>query len=358
MDFSSPSARLRAALPLLAALVAPASALAGAGTLSTVVTPLSPAVTYSSPAAAGVPALETYVGYAVSVVNVSGNTINNVRFTGTARATDTDETVAFSSSEGIACSASADATSIECAIGQLRAGQAFPVFAVFFKAPAKDSTSPLPNGDAAACASTDCVSFSGASFYAEGTGGPNSVPQNSTTPWAAAPVPLGTFNPTLVRSALPRAGGSLFTGSGGVSVGADPFATSVTVPAGASFTTAQISESPDGAGCANNFSACFRSDITIPGSFSPYLTIVLRQDVSTILKGTKIENVLIEYTGAGGPVLVGDCASPTTPRSDGVPCIARRVHYKNNRTPGWTPALDGDFEWALINLGNGSYKVF
>jgi hypothetical protein len=68
--------------------------------------------------------------------------------------------------------------------------------------------------------------------------------------------------------------------------------------------------------------------------------------------------VLIEYTGSGAPVLVGDCASPTTPRADDVPCIAKRTFYKNSRTPGWTPELDGDFEWWLLNLKNGSYKVF
>lgn len=346
MQIISSAARRCAATALLAA---PLTVLAGAGTLTTVVTPLSPAVTYSSPAASGVPALDTYVGYTVSVVNVGGNTINNVRFTGTARATDTDELVSFSSAEGRSCTASG--TSIECAIGQLKAGEAAPVFAVFFKAPVRDSVSPLPDG-------SDQVLFSGTTWYAEGTGGATSVPQNSTTDWTAGSVTLGTFNPTLVKSAVQRSGGKLFTGSGGISNGADPFATTVTVPAGANFTTAEISESPDSVGCGNNFNACFRSDITIPGSFSPYLTIVLRQDVSTILKGTKIESVLIEYTGNAGTQLVGLCANATTPRSDGVPCIANRVYYKNSRTPGWTPALDGDFEWTLINLGNGSYKVF
>lgn len=355
MEFSSLSARLGAAFSLSAALFVPASALAGAGSLTTVVAPLSPAVTYSSPAAGNTPALNTYVGYLVSVANGGGNTINNIRFTGTASATDTDEMVAFSSAEGISCTASGG--TIECAIGQLKAGEARPAFAVFFRAPVKDSATPLPNGNPAACATTDCVSFSGISYYAEGTGGPTSPPQNSTTLWAAAPVTLGTFNPTLVKSALPRGGGSLFTGSGGVSLGSDPFATSVNVPPGASFTTAEINESPDGIGCTN-FSACFRSDISIPGSFSPYLTIVLRQDASTILKGTKIESVLIEYTGSAGTTLLGLCASPTTPRSDGIPCIAKRVYYKSRSTPGWTADLDGDFEWTLINLGNGSYKVF
>jgi hypothetical protein len=349
MQLSTPGLRACAAVALSALMAAPLTALAGAGSLTTVVTPLSPSVTYSTAAAPGVAALDTYVGYTVSVSNPSGNTINNVRFTGTAQATDTDEQVSYGSAEGRSCTATG--ARIECVIGQVRAGESVPVFAVFFKAPVRDSVSPLPDG-------TDQVLFSGTSYYAEGTGGPNSVPQNSTTGWTAGAVGLGTFNPTLVKSAVQRSGGKLFTGSGGVASSTDPFATTVTVPAGATFTTAEISEAPDSVGCGNNFNACFRADVTIPGSFSPYLTIVLRQDASTILKSTKIESVLIEYTGSTGTQFIGLCANATTPRSDGIPCIAGRIYYKTSRTPGWTPALDGDFEWTLINLGNGSYKVF
>lgn len=360
MKFDSLSSFASAALLGCACLALPATAWAGAGNLSTVVTPLSPAVTYSSLAtiAPARPALNTYIGYAVSIVNAGGNTINNISFTGSARATDLDEQVVFSSAEGVSCTTTAGGTGINCAIGQLKAGVAFPTFAVFFKAPVKDAGSPLPDGDPALCGSTDCVAFSGITYYAETTGGATSPVDNSVAEWTTGVVTLGTFNPTLVKSAVQKSGGSLFTGSGGVTSSSDPFATSVIVPASTSFTTAEILETPDAINCTNNFTACFRSDITIPGTFSPYLTIVLRQDASTILRGTKIESVLVQYTGPGGTVFVGDCASPTTPRTDGVPCIAKRTYYKNSRVPGWTADLDGDFEWLLINLGNGSYKVF
>ena len=335
------------------------AASAGAGVLTTTVTPLSPAVTYSSLASASParPALDTYIGYTVSIVNAGGNTINNISFTGSTQVTDGDEKAVFSSIEGATCT-TPTTTTIRCVIGQLKAGQAVPTFAVFFKAPVKDTASPLPDGLAGSCATTDCVTFSGITSYAETTGGANSPVDNSIAEWTAGDVTLGTFTPTLVKSAVQKGGGRLFTGSGGVSTAADPFTTAVVVPAGTTFTTAEIVETPDGINCTNNFSACFRSDITIPGAFSPYLTIVLRQDASTILKGTKIESVLIQYTGASGTVIVGDCASPTTPLTNGNPCIAKRTYYKSSRTPGWTLELDGDFEWTLINLGNGSYKVF
>lgn len=360
MNFASLRAGASLALLSLACASVPMTAQAGAGVLTTVVTPLSPAVTYSSLATTSParPALNTYIGYAVSIANGGGNTINNISFTGSARATDLDEQVVFSSAEGVSCTTTAGGTSINCTIGQLKAGTAFPTFAVFFKAPVKDAGSPLPDGDPALCGSTDCVAFSGITYYAETTGGATSPVDNSVAEWTTGAVTLGTFNPTLVKSAVQKSGGSLFTGSGGVTSGADPFATSVIVPASTSFTTAEILETPDAINCTNNFTACFRSDITIPGTFSPYLTIVLRQDASTILKGTKIDSVLIQYTGPGGTVIVGDCASPTTPLSNGVPCIAKRTYYKSSRTPGWTPDLDGDFEWTLINLKNGSYKVF
>jgi hypothetical protein len=359
MKFISLRQRARAALLSCACAAAPMAASAGAGVLTTTVMPLSPAVTYSALASASParPALDTYIGYTVSVTNAGGNTINNVSFTGSTRVTDGDEKAVFSSIEGATCTIPTT-TSIRCVIGQLKAGQAVPTFAVFFKAPVKDTLSPLPDGLAGSCATTDCVIFSGVTTYAETTGGANSPVDNSISEWTAGAVTLGTFTPTLVKSAVQKSGGRLFTGSGGVSSGADPFTTAVVVPAGTSFTTAEIVETPDGINCINNFSACFRSDITIPGAFSPYLTIVLRQDASTILKGTKIDSVLIQYTGASGTVIVGDCASPTAPLTNGIPCIAKRTHYKSSRTPGWTLELDGDFEWTLINLGNGSYKVF
>jgi len=303
--------------------------------------------------------LNTVVGYTVSITNAGGNTINDVRFTGATSVTDTDERAPLSSVEGATCSTTADLNGVNCGIGQLRAGQAFPTFAVFFKAPIKDATSPLPNGDVGNCSATDCVSFRGVTYYAEGTGGlANSVPQNSAAAWSAAPVALGTFNPTELRSALEKSGGAYFTGNGGISMNDDKFATSVVVPPSSKFTTVEIVESPDSINCGNNLTSCFRTDITIPGTFSPYLTIVLRQDSSTIVSGTKIESVLIQYTGSSGTTYVGDCANATTPRSDGIPCVAKRVTYKNRKVPGWTIELDGDFEWTLINTSNGSYKVF
>lgn len=355
------SARVFSRLPALAgvgilvaaSLLSTGPVRAGSGLLTTVVTPLSTNVTYSD----GSTGLATYMGYTVAIANdpSNTNTINNVRFTATAAATDAAEKPTFLSADGATCSVTnADGTSISCTVGQLRAGQAYPTFAVFFRAPAK-----VTNGTADG-AGQDAVSFAGTTYYAEGTGGvPQSPPNNSAAAWTSTPsVALGTTNPTLVRSVVPKSNANLqiFTGQNAVTTSAVPFATSVNVPPVAAFTTADIALSPIADPNCSNFNTCYLSQITIPGTFLPYLAITLRMDNLNIKKGTQIGSVVIYYEG----VPVGDCASPTTPltgTATGTPCIAKRIDYKSKNVPGWTADLDGDFEWQILNLKNGGFKV-
>jgi len=346
------------------------SAFAGAGVLTSIVEPLSTNVTYSRDAVVSPPrpALTIFVGYRVSIANTGGNTINSIRFTGTSAVTDANEKATFFSADGASCATTnAALTSIECTIGQLKAGESYPTFFVFFKAPAKDKITPLPDGDVDHCASTDCVVFSGQVIYAEGTGGPNSVPQNSIADWGPVPVALGTSNPTFVKSGLPKSGGSFFTGDGAITSAADQFAVAVNAPRSPVSTTAQLSESDVSASvnCSSlsNFNKCYAADVTLPGvhfdnGSGDFLSIVLRVDAADIKAGTKIGSVMIQYDDGQNVSNVGLCASPTTPRADGIPCIAKSVYYKNKSVPGWTPDLDGDFEWTLINLKNGRFSVF
>lgn len=357
----------RAGLSALAAaglLALAQPAFAGAGIVTTQVTALAPNVSYST---TGTRPLVTYIGYLVTIGSDASNTntINNVAFTGTASATDGAEKPTFFSADGATCTpTNADQTAISCSIGQLRAGQTYPTFAVFFKAPVK-----VVNG-VADNAAEDAAKFSGITYYAEGTGGVQSPPQNSTVLWAAPDVLLGTPSPVNVKSSVPKSGGNFFTGSG-VSTTVDPFATAVAVPAAPTYTAdASIDESsfttvvsggpsPTTLTCAN-FTPCFQSAVTVPGSFD-YLQIVLRQDASTINTGVKIGSVMIWYDGSDSLLdsyhgYLGMCPSPTTPLSDR-PCIASSKYYKNKSTPGWTTDLDGDFEWTIITKKNGGFKV-
>lgn len=348
--------RVAAQLSLAGLALTGGAAHAAAGDITISVEALSDNVTYSragttSPAR---PALDTFVGYRVSVANVGGNTINNISVVGAAAVTDPQEQALAASVDGpYACTLSGNA--VNCAIGQLKAGQAAAPFVVFFKAPLKDANTPItPDGQAGACDTTDCVRFSGQLLYAETTGGANSVPQNSISAFGPVDVTLGTNNPTLVRSAVQKTGGTLFTGDAALTTASVPFATRLAVPASTTYTTAEINLSPV-SGCSV-LSQCFTSSITAPGTFSPYLTITLRLDASAIVKGTKIESVTVQYEGLD----VGLCASPTTPRNDGLPCIASRKEYsKNSRNGAAFPIeLEGDFEWILLNIRNGSYKIF
>ncbi len=362
---SSTVRRVRRALACLGAL-APAFAVAGAGTMWTTVEPISETVTYSTNATTSpaVPALVTYVGYRVTVLNDGGNTINNIRFTGSTSVTDPDERAVFSSAEGANCvTTNTDRTAIECTIGQLRAGQAFPEFVVFFRAPVKVVNGVADDPD------QDRVAFSGITYYAEGTGGvPQSVPQNSTEFWAAGPVTLGTFNPEVVKSAVPRAGGTFFTGAGAVPFGSDLFATSVVVPPAPTYTRATIVEAPEGIVNCNNFSQCFSSTLTIPGTFSPFLGITLRQDASTLKPGFKLAQLIIEYTSDSGITTLLSIASNTcqrtnglpVPTGDGVPCIDECKVFKNGpdrSDPEWTAALAGDLQCRLVNTNNGRFII-
>ena len=329
---------------------------AGAGSLTTVVTPLASTVTYSDDPATTTPALVTYIGYTVAISNAGGNTINNIRFTGTALAADGAEKAVFvSPADGASCVVtSADQNAIECSIGQLKAGKAFPTFAVFFKAPFKVING-VNDGE-----NTDSIAFSGISFYAEGTGGvPNSPPDNSTNEWAANPVGLGTANPMLVKSALPKSGGTLFTG-GAVATPQDPWTTTVQVPPTTSYTTAEIAETENAlTDCtrAGDLLTCNVSRLTIPGSFAK-LVITLRRDASTIAKSAKISSAKIYYDNLKGnnlpipyPYDLLPCSNTTTygtlPKP-GIPCINRRTEYtkKNAPTPEWV----GDWEFEIFAL--------
>lgn len=345
---------------LFAALLAcgVTSALAGAGVVNTSVSSLQDAVTYSTTGSTVKPvkpALTTYVGYKVDISSdaANTNTINNIYFEASTSVTDGAELATFSSAEGATCTpTNATETAVRCVIGQLTAGAAYPTVVLFFKAPVK-VVNDVADGE-----TEDRVVLTGTTYYAEGTGGPNSPPDNSVNGWLPAgyPVTLGTASATLVKSGVPKAGGTFFTGDGS-STSSDPFTTSVSVPPAAAYTKALIFEEPLATNCTN-FVACWTSEITIDGTFSPYLTIVLRQDASNIKPGIKIGSTVIWYTGAdNNTVQVGDCSNATTPRTDGLPCVAGRKHYKNKTVDGWTPDLDGDFEWTLINTKNGRLAI-
>lgn len=352
--------RLAAALLGVLALHGGARAHEEGPRLVTTVERLQPSVTYADPGAT--PPLATFVGYRVTIANTGRGAIDNIRFTGATSVTDPGESAPVASVDGATCTISGPA--IECTLGRLKGGQAFPSFVVFVDAPARRTGSTLPNGVDGSCATTDCVAFAGKTLRASDDDHHRRAPADRATPWGPVYVALADRNPNSVSTAVPRTGGTVYTGQGGTTSSTDPLSTTVVVPPGTTYTTAQIVEASTTTLCGV-LSTCFTSDLTVPGTFSPYLQVVLRLDASAIPRGTKIGSVLISYDG----LVIGDCASPTSPRTDGIPCIAARrsipvaaptiTHPKSKRRgrdDDCDPAQS--FEWTLINTRNGSLKIF
>ena len=316
----------------------------------------------------------TYVGYVFTLNNGGGSDLNSIRLTGTIRSSanltaitvpqnivlgllPSDCTLVTSSTE-------TKALTLTCDFGtKVIPPNTALTFPVIVKVPQ------YVTGYVPAATADDFVKFEYTALFREGKSTTGS-PTSDGVLTSMTKTPVAALSESSVKSLVISTGGDFFTGKNGATNStSDVFATSVRVPilATGTFTTATILEEPFAVGCTN-FKTCYASQLTIRGTFDPYLMIVLRQDAGNIKPGTKIESVLIEYvpdatsplpTTYVSPFYPGLCASPTTPREDGLPCFAKPpVYYKNSKVPGWTPALDGDFEWTLINKKNGGYKVY
>jgi hypothetical protein len=329
------------------------AAFGGAGVVNTVVSPLQDKTTYSK---GGAKPLTTYVAFQVNVSNDGGNTVNNIRFTAKSEVTGGVGPALYNSAEGASCVPTSLPTEVTCTIGQLTANSPAAPIVLFFIAPADDTADP-PGGD--------FVKVTGTTFYAEGTGGINSPPDNSIRTWGSVQVPLGTPDPIQVKSAVPKAGGQFFTGGGGVPTSADVYASEVKFDPLSAFAVMNLEESDaTDAKCigGQHFKSCFKTLLNAPqvqySVTGGYLTEVIRMHADNFVQGAKMNTVTWEYTptdadgnASGGPVNVQPCASPTTPRTDGIPCqAAPPVCFKKNA---------GDYcEWTFLNKRNGFQRGY
>jgi hypothetical protein len=294
-----------------------------------------------------------------------------------------------------------NAVSIVCSFGQIRNGGSIPAFTVFYVGPQKVcQADPCVGGDDDE--NSDFVSTKLQVLYSEALNGPTNVWDNSNQVVSQANlITLGTFNPVNVKSAVPKSGAKVSTGSAGVpvpeSVGGQnsQFAEKLTVPALGTAYTSTVAEmnvfkmtdadaptvTPANiANCINNgrFVSCpvFATSVAQNGVETRFLDpanplrIVYRVDASNLkLSAPKILNsVVILYTGkkfdAAGNI-VGDwvdeplkvCLVKDTPDStDGLPCINGSKCYKKNDTGG-IPELENDCEWESIGTANGYGKL-
>lgn len=358
---------LTTAAALVLSMFGAAQAVAGVlGAISTQVEALSDVVTYSS---AGTNALNTRVGYKVTVSNVGGNTVNNVVFAGNAvvrkladdtiNANELPLFVEVNDDAGACGTPTGTSTAVTCNLGQMRAGST-RVFAVFFNGPVKDNDCFVANGP-----SCEVVRFAGATDYSEGTN--DNTTSNDRSDWVGpADVPLGTANPTRVKTALPKSGGTFFTGlAAEPSPLTYPFATKVGAPNPPVYSYAEIvlSKAIDNAEvqlCTNagNFNNCYASQITIPGVIYPtsaagYLTITLRIDSSEVGSQFKSANVKVYYDASDSPLprcsALGGFPTATDPH-----CVLPATRYSNSGKNG---ELRGDVEVTVLGLRNGTYRI-
>jgi hypothetical protein len=386
----------------IGAVVQSSIAVAAAGDVKTVVTKLADPVTYSRDIGDTKKELLTYVGYQFDVSNKSGNTINKVTVEATASVADLDEKLILSSVDApssVRCTVPQpnfqNKLVVSCDLGQMKSPDE-RTFTLFFIAPAQDANV-LSQTD------PDYVDMRGRTITAEGSNGGNSTNNSidywpvggdtcpgpslefplTTTDHTCIKVALGTPNSENVSSAVQKIGGTFFTGIGGVpgylfkdpesttGFSPDPFTTTVKVRSSATTLKANALETESVCGSAY-LKKCHKSDISVQDvanntavfTSANYLTFILRIDGSAVQTGTKIGSIGVYYTGVklpvppetvGDPVvkeLVPPCSSATTPRSNGLPCIAATRYY-NTVKKGEDPLLKGSYEWTLISLKNG-----
>ncbi len=348
-------ARPRTALRLAAAallggglLLGAAAARAEAASAIVVTTSvLATPVTYSRPAAT--PPLPTWAAWKVTVANNGKNVVNHITFTGATTVLTPGETAPFLMAEGLGgasvnCTATnLPQTAVNCDLGTLRSGGDAVSFVLIFKGPVAVAA-PLP---------ADRIDFAWQASYAEALSDNPGASRQDTQSGLAPPTALGTPLVTQVQSTVPRAGGTFFTGNTGVATAADPWTTTVNVPARLAYTTAMILEAPALNSCAPDLLTCNASTLTIPGNFS-HLTITLRRDASTIKPGAKIANAKIYYASDNVTFTeVLDCAVTGGPQP-GVPCMEARTAYTKKTAP--TPQWEGDWEFVIRALDNGRYE--
>jgi hypothetical protein len=335
------------------------------------VTRLQENVTYSDATSN----LSTYAGFAVSGIRNNGtNTINDITITISA---ETNRKDAFSlyrpdhylSGLPAGCSYSTGTTTpvqIICNIKQLQANAKFIEngFTVFYMAPSTGGG-----------ISPDNINLTYRVDYAERTNDCANDCANSFREYTFPDqkVVLGTTNSILVKSAVPKFGAKLFTGTGKFATSADPWMTTLIVPglpAGTSYVTAAIDEEPTQPlssciNCSPNLTTHLQipEDESAPRQIfqgtpgekdSGWLQMELLRDAS-LNAGLNIKFAKVYYLPDGQnqqyvELYSCDVAYPTLDR----PCIYSREQIKSNDP---TVGLRGDWKFLILLLRNGRTQM-
>jgi hypothetical protein len=361
------------------------SATAGVqGVVTTKVETLSGTVTYST---TGDKPLNTKVGYSVTITRSGTNTVNNVQFKGTADVivlssglSNSAESANFieANDDGGACSVGAAAAEVVCNFGQMRPGDS-KTFAVFFKGPVESDGNCFVAGGP----TCEVVRFRGTTNYSEGANDNSESAPNDQSEWVwvdsegvplvpqvPQDVPLGTPNPTQVKSALAKSGGEFFTGTDAIPLSTFGFATKLIAPNPPVFSSASISlkkliDNTQAQLCssAGNFNNCYEADVSVPEviyvpSTDPlvptqYLKILLRIDSNEVKSPFRKERVTIYYGDGDVGQAVQPCQTSGLPPVGLERCVANIFRYSNSGSNG---ELRGDVEVEIHAYKNAFYR--
>lgn len=296
----------------------------------------------------------TYAAYAVTVRSFKPQPIVGVRFVGTTTVTaGTDTAATLAGNVGLAADActgttTAGTTTFSCQIGPLPANGVPKPFTVIFNAP--------KNGTA--------ISLVWDIFFDEsGNGGEDVGAGDPITTTLTA-----TSRTTIDSFILP--GGSTFGTGNGYAIGTtdpstnNPSTTTVKVPGSTVATTAKIFETDATVLCAQNLlTLCYRSDITLPGTYAAGtvanftgLVITLWRDALTMKPGAKAADFPVYYNESDVGLKLCSETVNFLPIED-VPCISSReiITRKSALAEGLPADAIGDLRIVLWALDNGSH---
>jgi hypothetical protein len=309
----------------------------------------------------------TYVAYLVSFNNGGGSEVNLLQIDANTSVTGglTAAVIQDSSvNPALPTACVAAGTTLNCSFGTLPPGAvlSFPVIVAV----------PQYTGAPVAGAS---ITFSLHATFREGkstSATANSLGELNTT----VNTPVAPQSDSSLKSVVVKGGGNFHTGANGIPKTTDVYTSAVAFqPLSANYSLVTINEAPfpaaDAALCigGGHFKICYSTLLFAPDVVyavnGGYLTETLRMHPDNFKNGAKPETVIWEYTATdangaptGAATTVSLCSSPTTPRTDGIPCQVGPVVCYKKSTPGWTLELDGVCESKFINTRNGLMKSY
>jgi hypothetical protein len=350
---------LAGAIAVAAFVFAPTAWAANASDLTVTLT-VKPSDTSGSSVSISRSGLPTYVAYKMLMLNSSTNTVNQVVLTATTTVLDgstpTSNVAKYvtvvnlgASSPNCPSAPPTPTNSVVCQIGQLKSGESREFFLIF--------QTPLTGTS---------IHFNGSTNFSEGNSS-NSPPANFTKTVTGDTTLTTTATQDVnsnVKTILPPVGGGFFTGANGKVDSTNAFSTSVSIQPSAYVTDNAIVEETGGGtyACATAY-FCYGlfSSISVDDAkddakiyfTSPLITIILRQDVSSL--STKkpipsIDSVKIFYSPTGELVdqaLVPSCS--VTPAYKDHPCVAARNDFLKGSK--------GYYEYVIQAFDNGKFGI-